>query len=170
MTATKVGAYWNNGSLVITDKNANEICTIDGNNRVVNFPSGANLSVNSVVVNENTLVMNQRCLDMDIADVSADANYCQVSPYAGNISKVYVVVDGAVSSANLVVTPYIGAVAVTNGVVTVGYNGSAEGSNASATPTSNRTVAVGSIVTYNVAGAGSGGSPRGHIVTLISAT
>lgn len=112
--------------------------------------------------------LNQYCLTLDIADGSADATYYLVCPHAGTISKIQTVIDGAVSSADITVTGRIGSTAITNGAVTIATSGSAAGDVDTATPTAENTVTAGQAINFVVAGGGSGGSPRIHVVVTIS--
>jgi hypothetical protein len=169
MTAIKVNSGWVDGSLVFSDKNANNLCILDGNNRTLDIPSGSVLVVNSNNVTSTTLKQTSWAICVDVADVSAEANYFVISPYAGNISNIHAVVDGAIGTADLVITPSINGNAVTNGAITVAYSGSGQGSNNSSAPSAARTLVVGDLIKLNFTGAGVGGTPRGHVVMRITA-
>ncbi len=106
-------------------------------------------------------------LTVDIADLSADTAHYVVSPVAGDITKLWSVIDGAVGTADVTITAAIGTTNVTNGVITIATAGSAAGDVDSATPTAANTVAVGDVIRLTVAGGGSGGSPRGHVTIVI---
>jgi beta-lactam-binding protein with PASTA domain len=107
-------------------------------------------------------------LCLDIADGSADATYYMVAPFAGDISKIYTVIDGAVSTADITITAKIGATGITNGVVTITSSASAAGDVDSATPSAAKTVTAGQAINLVVAGGGSGGSPKIHVVVLLT--
>lgn len=109
-------------------------------------------------------------LNVDIADGSADATYYVVSPYAGTIEKIYSVIDGVVSTADITITAKIGSTAVTNGVVTIATASSAAGDVDSATPTAENVLAAGAALNLVVAGGGSGGSPRVHVAIVLKRT
>lgn len=111
--------------------------------------------------------LTQAYLCLDIADGSADTTYYVVSPVAGTISAIYTVIDGVVSTADITVTGKIGSTAITNGVVTITQSGSAAGDVDSATPTAANTITAGAALNFVVAGGGSGGSPRIHLVVVI---
>lgn len=140
--------------------------------------SGGTLTVAGVTVDENTLALNgltasatelnQYTLTLDIADGSAEAVYYVVCPHAGDISKIWTVIDGAVSTADITVTAAIGATPVTNGAVTIATAASAAGDIDSATPTAANTVTAGQAVNFTVTGGGSGGSPRIHLAMVIT--
>lgn len=107
-------------------------------------------------------------LNLDIADGSADADYYIVAPHAGTISKIWTVIDGAVAAADITITASIGGVAVTDGVVTIATAGSAAGDVDSATPSAANSVTAGQAIKFAVAGGGSGGAPRVHLVAEIT--
>ncbi len=107
-------------------------------------------------------------LCLDIADGSADATYYLVSPWAGSITGIRTVIDGAVSTADITITAKIGVTGMTNGVVTIATSASAAGDVDTATPTAANTVTAGQAMNFVVAGGGSGGSPRIHLVALLT--
>jgi len=112
--------------------------------------------------------MLEHAIHLDIADASADTTYYLVAPFAGTISKIWTITDGAVGTADITVTASINGVAVTNGVVTIATAASAAGDVDSATPTAANTVAAGDKISLAVAGGGSGGSPRIHAAIVIA--
>lgn len=143
----------------------------------ITVESGGTLEVAGVTVDSSTLALNgltasatelnQFALTLDIADGSADATYYLVSPFAGDIKKIYTVIDDVVSTADITVTAKIGNTAVTNGAVTIATAGSAAGDVDSATPTAANTLTAGAALNLVVAGGGSGGAPRIHVVVVI---
>lgn len=106
-------------------------------------------------------------LNLDIADLSADANYYVICPVDGVISRIDSVIDGAVSTADVTITPSIGGTNITGGVVTIAYSGSAAGDLDYALPTTGNVIAAGAAIKFAVAGGGAGGSPRGHLVITV---
>lgn len=112
--------------------------------------------------------LNEALLTLDIADLSADATYYLVMPHAGTITKIWSVIDGAVATADVTITANIGATPITNGVVTIATAGSAAGDVDSATPSGANTVTAGQAINLVVAGGGAGGSPRGHVVVVLT--
>ncbi len=107
-------------------------------------------------------------LCLDIADGSADATYYLVCPFAGEVTKIYTVTDGAVGTADITVTAKIASTGMTNGVVTIATAGSAAGDVDSATPTAANTLTAGQAMNFVVAGGGAGGSPRIHLVAIVT--
>lgn len=154
----------------------NELVVESGGAITVN--SGGTLTVAGVTVDETTLAMtgltasatelNQYSLTLDIADGSADATYYLVCPHAGDIAKIYTVIDGAVSTADITLTANIGVTGVTNGVVTIATAASGAGDVDVATPTAANAVTAGQAINLVVAGGGSGGSPRIHVTVVIT--
>ena len=112
--------------------------------------------------------LNETFLTLDIDDGSAEAVYYLLSPHAGTITKIWTVIDDAVSTADITITAAIGATGITNGVVTIATSGSAAGDIDSATPTALNTVTAGQAVNFTVTGGGSGGSPRIHLVMVVT--
>ncbi len=107
-------------------------------------------------------------LPLDIADLSADTTYYVVAPCDGDITLIYSVIDGAVATADVTITPSIGGTPITDGAITIATAGSAAGDVDSATPSAANSVSAGDVIALAVAGGGSGGSPRGHVVIVIS--
>jgi copper homeostasis protein CutC len=133
--------------------------------------AGVTVDASTLAVNGLTASaaeLNETFLHLDIPDGSADATHFLVAPHAGDITKIYTVIDGAVSTADITVTAKIGATGITNGVVTIATAGSAAGDVDSATPTAANTVTAGQAVNFVVAGGGSGGSPRIHLVAVLT--
>jgi len=104
-----------------------------------------------------------------VADISAEATYYMTALYAGKITKLSSITDGAVGTADVTATFSINGVAVTNGVITIATAASAAGDQDEAVPTAANTVAVGDKISFVVTGGGSGGSPRAEFVVEITA-
>lgn len=104
---------------------------------------------------------------LDVADMSADATYYLIAPCGGRLKRIQAIVDGAIGTADVTVTPSLNGVAVTGGVVTLPTSGSAAGTNADAAPAVPPNVVRGDKISLAVAGGGAGGSPRGHVVVTL---
>jgi hypothetical protein len=126
------------------------------------------LMIDGAEVSATATELNTYVLTLDIADGSAEAVYYLVCPHAGTISKIWTVIDAAVSSADITITAAIGATGVTGGVVTIATSGSAAGDIDSATPSAANTVTAGQAVNFTVTGGGSGGAPRIHLAMEIA--
>jgi len=89
---------------------------------------------------------NYTTLTVEIPDVSTAGSYFVVNPILGDIYKIYVCIDNAITVANATVSAKISGVAVSGSSVTVAYSGSAAGSVFSATPSGANTVATGGAI------------------------
>jgi hypothetical protein len=104
----------------------------------------------------------------DISLVGATAEVKRiVSPVAGTIDKAHSVIDGALTTGDATLTLKIGAVAVTDGVITVAQAGSAAGDVDSATPSAAKTVAVGDVISITVGGTNDA-AKLGHVTLVIT--
>lgn len=74
-------------------------------------------------------------VQVQIEDISTAGQKYVVPGFSGKIKKIHSVINGAIATANAVLTAKIGGTAVTNGVITVTQSGSAAGDVDSATPT-----------------------------------
>lgn len=82
----------------------------------------------------------------EIADISTAKSSWVVSPVAGDITKIYTVIDGAIITVDAGITFKIATVAVTGGAITIAFTGSAAGTVDSATPTAANTVTAGQAI------------------------
>jgi hypothetical protein len=140
--------------------------------------AGGSLSVAGVTVDESTLAvngltasateLNEQVLTLDIADGSADATYYLVCPHAGTITKIWAVTDGAVSSADITITPRIVTTEMTSGVITIATAESAAGDIESSEPSAENVITAGAAINFVVAGGGSGGAPRIHLAVVLT--
>lgn len=82
----------------------------------------------------------------EVANISAAASTWTIAPVAGTISKIYSVIDGAITVANAGITFELGGTAVTDGAITIAHSGSAAGTVDSATPSANNVVSAGDAI------------------------
>lgn len=82
-------------------------------------------------------------LTVTMADVSTASSVWVVSPVAGKFTKLYSVINGAITVADAVITTEIGGTLVTNGGLTIATSGSAAGTVDSGTPTAANTLTAG---------------------------
>jgi hypothetical protein len=82
----------------------------------------------------------------EVANISAAASSWVVAPVAGTISKIYSVIDGAITVANAGITFELGGTAITDGAITIAHSGSAAGTVDSCTPSALNTVAAGDAI------------------------
>jgi hypothetical protein len=115
---------------------------------------------------KNLLNANRVILSASITDISTVSSAWAVSPFAGRIIKIYVVLYGSTSTANDILTAYIGGVAVTNSAVTVVQAGSVAGSTFNSTPTALNTVTAGQAIEVRSDG-GSSATQRAEVFLII---
>lgn len=112
-----------------------------------------NLSdVSSAATARANLGANKVVLSMRIPTLVGTGVHRMVSPVAGEVSKIWSVIDGALATGNATLTGKINASAITNGAVTITQAASAAGDIDSATPTAAKTIAVGDILSFTVGG------------------
>ena len=90
-----------------------------------------------------------------IDDISTAGSVFVPCPIAGDIARIIVTLNGAITAANATVSAEINGVAVTGGDVTVAYSGSAGGSTFTGTPSGNKTVSANSAIEIITDGASS---------------
>jgi len=85
---------------------------------------------------------------VDMTTISSAAVVYLPSPVAGTITKITTIINGAIATADAILTGRIGSTAITGGAVTIPFSGSAAGQVNSATPTALNTVAVGNNINF----------------------
>jgi hypothetical protein len=104
---------------------------------------------------------------VDMVDISSAGISYIPSPVAGTITKIQTIIDGAIITADALITGKIGAVAITDGVVTIAFSGSAAGDVDSASPSAANTVAVGDNINFTT-NAASGNTVKATILVEIT--
>jgi len=108
-------------------------------------------------------------LGLEAEALDGSAVYYVVSPVAGDITKIYSVLEqAALATGDATLTFSIGAAAVTGGVITITQAGSAVGDVDSATPTAANTVAVGDVIKAVVGGTNTDASAQARIMIDIT--
>lgn len=97
--------------------------------------------------------LNKMCLTVKHTDMANATSVWVVAPLAGNITKIYSVIDAAFD-VDTTVTASIAGVSVTNGVITITASGSAAGDVDSCTPTAAYAVTAGQAIKLLSSGAG----------------
>jgi hypothetical protein len=92
-------------------------------------------------------------LTVDMTDISTASTVYLPSPFAGTITGIRTIINGAIATADAVITGKIAAVAITGGAVTIAYSGSAAGDVDTVTPSAANTVVVGSNINFTTNGA-----------------
>lgn len=82
----------------------------------------------------------------EVANISAAASTWTVSPVAGTITKIWSVIDGAITVANAGITFELGGTAITGATITIAYSGSAAGTVDSCVPSALNTVTAGQAI------------------------
>lgn len=99
--------------------------------------------------------LNEYFLTARIADISTASEVYVVAPDAGEIVKIYSVINNAITIADATLTAKIGGTAVTGGAITVAYSGSAAGDVDEATPTAANSVTTGQAIEIETDGGSS---------------
>ena len=98
-----------------------------------------------------TLTFNARYVLNSVVSLTDGTTGHVVAPFAGTISNIRsVLLGGAVTTNDAIVTGKIGGVAITNGALTVTASGSAIGDMDTCTPTALNTVAAGDVISFTV--------------------
>lgn len=97
--------------------------------------------------------LNDYFLYGEIADVSTAGQIYIPVPDGGRIIKAFSVIDGAIATANAVLTLKIGGTAVTGGTITITQSGSAAGDVDTCEPTAANTVLEGGSIEVETNGA-----------------
>lgn len=95
-------------------------------------------------------------LNTYIGDISTAGQIYVVSPVSGTITKIYSVINGAITSANTILTPKLAGTAITGGAITIDYSGSAQGDVDSSTPTALNTIVAGDAIEIETDGGSTG--------------
>lgn len=147
--------------VVGANKNLDTLAIADGG---LKLGSGAGTAITATAAE-----LNQLIIPYYIADGSAEKDHYVNVGHAGTVSKIYSIIDGAVSTADITVTAKIGSTAMTNGAITIATAGSAAGDKDECSPTAlNVFDSPGGAVTLTVTGGGSGGSPGIHIAIVLT--
>lgn len=128
-----------------------------------------NLSdVASAATTRANIGANKVVLQIPVATLVGTGVYRVVSPVAGNITKIWSVIDGVLTVGNATLTGKIGATAITSGEITITQEGSAAGDVDSATPSALNTVTAGDVVSVTVGGTNATAS--GAMVSILIET
>jgi hypothetical protein len=114
------------------------------------------LIVGGTLKTENGQSLKKVFLNTYIGDISTAGQIYVVSPVAGTITKIYSVINGAITGANTILTPKIAGTAITGGAITIGFSGSAEGDVDSSTPTALNEITAGSAIEIETDGGSTG--------------
>lgn len=107
----------------------------------------------SGVVDTYDAINNKIYLTVTMADVSTASSVWVAAPVACTFSKLYSVINGAIATADAVITTEIAGTLVTNGGLTIAYSGSAAGDVDSGTPTALNILTAGQALEIITSGA-----------------
>lgn len=96
--------------------------------------------------------LNKIYLTVRIQALQTAGNHWLVAPIAGNITKIYSIIDLALATGDATITPSIGGTNITNGLITITQSGSAPGDVDSSTPSANYAVTAGTAIKFAVGG------------------
>ena len=128
-------------------------------NKVLNYFKQPDTTGNNELViggsleTSNAQTLKQIYLTVEMADVSTASTVYLPSPVAGTITKIQTIINGAIDTADAVITAKIGSTNITGGAITIATADSAAGDINSATPSAANTVAVGSNINFTTNGA-----------------
>jgi len=142
--------YWiaNNPNGEVTDAKAQKLAELSATTATL-------AELNSVAGSAASAVeRDQRCVNATIDDVSTAGQIYVVAPWAGTLIKVYSVLNGAIATADAVLTvkDHSGDSA---GTITIANSGSAAGDLDFLEPSSNNTFAAGEKIEVETSGASS---------------
>jgi len=127
------------GKCVVADANGNT-----GISKITELhigASGGETQVTATAAQINNAI--KVYLNVSMPDISTAKSVWVVSPIAGTFTKLYSIINGTIATADCAITTEIGGTPVTNGGLTIAYDGSAAGDVDSATPTAANTVSAG---------------------------
>ena|ERR1700675_3629093 len=113
--------------------------------------------------------LNSDVINVSMTDIGTAGAIYVVAPRAGNITKIYSVVDVAPATTDTIITPSIGGVNVTSGNLTISFSGSAVGDVDSSSPSGARTVTAGQAIKLTTDGGCSNVVPA-HFTIVIDVT
>lgn len=118
--------------------------------------------IDATLKNVNKIILNL-CID----DISTATSYFIVSPIAGDIEKIWSVIDQAIATTDTTLTAEIAGTAVTNGAITIAHSGSAAGTVDSATPSGQKTLTAGQPIEIICGGETNTSNPRAHLSIVV---
>jgi hypothetical protein len=96
--------------------------------------------------------LNKMYLTIRVDALQTAGAHWLVCPLAGNITKIYSVIDLALATGDATIQAAIGGTNLTNGLITITQSGSAAGDIDSCTPTALNSITAGGALRFTVAG------------------
>ena len=95
---------------------------------------------------DSSVAPNTKFINGEIADVSSAASSWTISPVSGTITKIWTVLEGAITVGDAAITFELAGTPITDGGITIANAASAAGDIDSATPSAANTVTVGQAI------------------------
>ena len=109
--------------------------------------SGAWAKVDADNINTSSIKnLNQQSVTVTFEDISTGSSQFVVIPLAGDITKIWTVIDGAIITADAGMSFEIAGTPITNGGITITQSGSAAGDVDSSSPSGAQTVTAGQAI------------------------
>ena len=115
--------------------------------------SEVGFKINGTQIDATAEELNTKVLTVRLPDVSTASSVFVVSPYAGTLSKAYSAIDGAIATADAVLTLNVNGGTNISETITIANSGSAAGVVDSCAPSAHNTVAVGDYIKITTNGA-----------------
>ena len=119
----------------------------------IDIESGGSLKIAGTAISSTAAELNEYSLSVELDTLCTASSAWVVAPHAGDVVKIYTVIDGAIATSDVVITPQIGGTNITNGAITVANASSAAGDVDSSTPTAANTVTAGQAIEFETDGA-----------------
>ena len=114
----------------------------------VYIANGAGSGTWTTIVNANKAYITAR-----LEDISTAKSVFVVPGVAGDVSKIYSVIDGVIATADCTLSFEIAGTPITSGDITIAYSGSAAGDVDSSTPSAANTITAGQAIEIITSGA-----------------
>ena len=129
------------------------ITLADGIVTITGEISATTLDIGGTNIAATAAELNTYILNVELADISTASSCFIVAPKAGTLTKVTSVINGAINTANAVITVNINGGTDITQTLTIAHSGSAAGDIDTMTPGDNNTVAVGNYIKLTSDGA-----------------
>lgn len=114
------------------------------------FPQG--ITAASLTLTSASIIGMKAYVQITATSLVGTTVYSVICPYAGTVTDIKSVLQGALTTGNATLTAKINATAITTGVLTITQAASAAGDIDSCTPSAARTVAAGDLLSWTVGG------------------
>ncbi len=132
----------------------------------IDIESGGSLKIAGTAITATAAELNEYSINIYMADVSTADSAWGVAQHAGTITKIESVIDGAITTADAVITPQIATVNITDGGITIANAGSAAGDVDSSTPSAANVVTAGQAIEIATDGASTNTVAANFTITI----